>query len=171
MCNEVSKILDEEQSVKAPIIESTIQTTVQAEMYKMQNRIKQGSIKIDQANKKLTQLKQQQNSPKDRAVANNLQTKANKEYYPNSTVNLRKRRQRNQRQHESNSNSNPTQTPISKEDETSTPPNQSSTRNPILEKKEKKRLRNLRQRDNRKKRKLESQDEANSDNATIAERN
>ena len=54
MCNEVSKILDEEQSVKAPIIGSIIQNSVQTEMHKMRNRIKQGSHKIDQANTKLT---------------------------------------------------------------------------------------------------------------------
>ena len=84
MCNEVSKILDKEQSVKAPIIGSIIQNSVQTEMHKMRNRIKQSSQKIEQANKKLTQIRTQHELSKDLALSNTLKTKANQEQVLNS---------------------------------------------------------------------------------------
>ena len=85
-------ILDEEQSVKAPIIESLITTKFQTEVRAMQNRIKQGQLNIDQTNEKLAQIKQQEGSPKEQAVSNTLKTKANQKLYLNSNSNSNQRK-------------------------------------------------------------------------------
>ena len=175
MCNEVSNILDNEQSVKAPIIKNYISEEVQTEMKKMRNQIKTKQHKIDKANKKLTSLKkqQQQDSPKDQAVSNSQKTKANLEQITNE-----KKGQRNHRQPEK---SHPNQKPILKMKSTSTTTSnsnekdttkiQSSSRDIVKERKEKKRQRNLRQRESRKRRKLESLADPNSVNGTTDTRN
>ena len=55
--NEVSKILDDEQSVKAPLLKSVISSEVQIELKNMRNQVKNSQHKIDQANKKLMSLR------------------------------------------------------------------------------------------------------------------
>ena len=77
MSNEVSKILDDEKSVKAPLMKSMISDSVQTELRNMRNQVKNYQQKIDKANLKLTDLRQQQQSSKGKAVYKSLKTKAN----------------------------------------------------------------------------------------------
>ena len=77
MCNEVSKLLDNEQSVKGTIIKSIISDEVQSELAKMRNKVKNSQRKIDEANKKLASLQKPKNSSKDRTVSKFLKTTVN----------------------------------------------------------------------------------------------
>ena len=77
MCNEVSKLLDNKQSVKGTIIKSIISDEVQSELAKIRNKVKNSQRKIDEANKKLASLQKPKNSSKDRTVSKFLKTTVN----------------------------------------------------------------------------------------------
>ena len=153
----------------------------------MKNKVKNSQRKIDEANKKLASLQKPKPSSKDRAVSKFLKTTANSDQTLNSDPKEKvKNQQRNHRQrekshvksqlistttssekstHPSNSNSN------SNSNEKDTIKTQSSTRDIAQERKDKKRTRNLRQRENRKRKKLESLDDPNFVNENTEEKN
>ena len=175
MSNEVNKILDDEQNVKAPILKSIISNEVQTELNNMRNQVKNSQRKIDEANKKLASLQKPKTSSKDRAVSKFLKTTANSDQTLNSNPKEKVKNQHVKSQlistptssekstHPSNSNSN--------SNEKDTIKTQSSTRDIAQERKDKKRKRNLRQRENRKRKKLESLDDPNFVNENTEEKN
>ena len=115
MCNEVSKLLDNEQSVKATIIKSVISDEVQSELAKMRNQVKNNQRKIDEANKNLASLKTLNSSSKDRAVSKFVKTAANTELNRNLNRNPKEKEKNlkfNPHHHETHLNS--TSTPTSK---------------------------------------------------------
>ena len=107
---EVSKILDNEQSVKAPILKTIISNEVQTELTKMRNQVRNSQRKIDIANKKLASLKSQKNSAKDWTISEFVKTAAKTEQDSNFNPKKKEKNcQRNPRQREkSHLNSTPT---------------------------------------------------------------
>ena len=186
MCNEVNKILDNKQSVKGTIIKSIISDEVQSELSKMRNKVKNSQHKIDEANKKLTSLKSSNNSSnnssKDRAVSKFVKTAANTELNQNLNINPKKKeknRKCNPRHHEIplNSTSIPTPKKTILNSKSNSNSNEkeinkvlSSPRDIVQERKEKKTKRNIRQRENRKRRKVASLVDHNSVSDTTEER-